>query len=131
MEDFCHLAHNPHFLSVSCAYDFFSKSAGTCAKSLQSCLTLQCYGLYPASLLGSWDSPGKNTGVGCHALLQGIFLIQGLNHISYVSCISRQALYHYQSVHSVNRDRKITLQRKKNFTKTISSVINHSQSMFP
>ena len=26
-----------------------------------------------------WDSPGKNTGVGCHALLQGIFLIQGSN----------------------------------------------------
>jgi len=23
------------------------------------------------------DSPGKNTGVGCHALLQGIFLTQG------------------------------------------------------
>ena len=27
----------------------------------------------------SLDSPGKNTGVGCHALLQGIFLTQGLN----------------------------------------------------
>ena len=25
------------------------------------------------------DSPGKNNGVGCHALLQGIFLTQGLN----------------------------------------------------
>ena len=25
------------------------------------------------------DSPGKNTGVGCHALLQGIFSTQGLN----------------------------------------------------
>ena len=25
------------------------------------------------------DSPGKNTGVGCHALLQGIFLTQELN----------------------------------------------------
>ena len=25
-----------------------------------------------------WDFPGKNTGVGCHSLLQGIFLIQGL-----------------------------------------------------
>ena len=25
----------------------------------------------------SMDSPGKNTGVGCHALLQGIFLTQG------------------------------------------------------
>ena len=24
-----------------------------------------------------WDSPGKNTGVGCHALLQGIFTTQG------------------------------------------------------
>ena len=27
----------------------------------------------------SWNSPGKNTGAGCHALLQGIFLTQGLN----------------------------------------------------
>ena len=26
-----------------------------------------------------WDSPGKNTGVGCHSLLQGIFPNQGLN----------------------------------------------------
>ena len=26
-----------------------------------------------------WDSPGKNTGVGCHALLQGTFPTQGLN----------------------------------------------------
>ena len=34
------------------------------------------------SLPGSsvhWDSPGKNTEVGCHALLQGIFLTQGSN----------------------------------------------------
>ena len=30
-------------------------------------------------LLCSWDSLGKNTGVGCHALLQGIFLTQGRN----------------------------------------------------
>ena len=28
------------------------------------------------------DSPGKNTGVGCHALIQGIFLTQGLNQAS-------------------------------------------------
>ena len=27
----------------------------------------------------SWDSPGKNTGVGCHFLLQGIFPTQGSN----------------------------------------------------
>ena len=30
-------------------------------------------------MLCPWDSPCKNTGVGCHALLQGIFLMQGLN----------------------------------------------------
>ena len=30
-------------------------------------------------LLCPWDSTGKNTGVGCHELLQGIFLTQGLN----------------------------------------------------
>ena len=35
--------------------------------------------LYPARLLCSWNSPGKNTGVGYHALLQGIFPIQGSN----------------------------------------------------
>ena len=29
--------------------------------------------------LCSWDSPGKNTGVGCHAFLQGIFLTQRPN----------------------------------------------------
>ena len=31
--------------------------------------SLQPHGLYPPRLPCSWDSPGKNTGVGCHALL--------------------------------------------------------------
>ena len=31
-------------------------------------------------LLCPWDSPGKTTEVGSHALLQGIFLTQGSNH---------------------------------------------------
>ena len=30
-------------------------------------------------LLCPWNFPGKNTGVGCHALLQGIFPTQGSN----------------------------------------------------
>ena len=37
------------------------------------------HGLQPARLLSPWDSPGKSTGVGCHSLLQGIFLTQRLN----------------------------------------------------
>ena len=41
------------------------------AKSLQSCSILCDSGLQPARLLCPWDSPGKNTGVGCHAFLQG------------------------------------------------------------
>ena len=45
-------------------------SATATAKSLQSCLTV-CDPI-DGSLPGSrpWDSPGKNTGVGCHFLLQ-------------------------------------------------------------
>ena len=33
--------------------------------------SLRSHGLQPARLLCPWDSPGKNTGVGCHFLLQG------------------------------------------------------------
>ena len=49
-------------------------------KVAQSCLTL-CDPLdfSPPGSSHPWDSPGKNIGVGCHALLQGIFLTQGLN----------------------------------------------------
>ena len=36
------------------------------------------YGPQPTRLLCLWDSPGKNTGVGCHALLRRLFPTQGL-----------------------------------------------------
>ena len=42
-------------------------------------LQLQPHGLYPVRLLCPGNSPGKNTGVGCHFLLQGIFPTQGQN----------------------------------------------------
>ena len=42
----------------------------TAAKLLQSCLTLQPHRRRPTRLPAPWDSPGKNTGVGCHVLLQ-------------------------------------------------------------
>ena len=51
-----------------------------CAESLKSCPTLcdpkDCS---PPSSSVHGDSPGKNTGVGFHALLQGIVPIQGSN----------------------------------------------------
>ena len=39
------------------------------AKALQSCPTLS-HRRQPTRLCPPWDSPGKNTGVGCHFLLQ-------------------------------------------------------------
>ena len=39
----------------------------------QSCPTLRPHGLQPARLLCPWNSPDKNTGMGSHSLLQGIF----------------------------------------------------------
>ena len=55
------------------------------AKLLQSCLTL-CNPMdySPAGSSVHRDSPGKNTGAGSHAVLQGVFLTQGLNpYLSY------------------------------------------------
>ena len=53
--------------------------------------SLQPHGLYGARLLCPWNSPGKNIGVDCHSLLQGIFLTQGSN-LSLLHC--RRILYH-------------------------------------
>ena len=49
------------------------------SKAAQSCPALRPRGLWPTRLLRPRDLPGKNTGVGCHFLLQGIFPTQGSN----------------------------------------------------
>ena len=50
------------------------------------CWSLSCVRLFEtpwtARFLCPWNSPGKNTGVGIHSSIQGIFLIQGSNLIS-------------------------------------------------
>ena len=61
-----------------------------CVLSHSPYLTLRPHRLQPAMLLCPWDSPGKNTGAGCHALLQGIFLTQGSNPL-------RLSLLHWQA----------------------------------
>ena len=52
--------------------------------------SLRPHGPHPTSLLSPWDYLGKNTGVGCHALLQGIFPTQGFS-----PCLLR--LLHWQA----------------------------------
>ena len=59
----------------NCSYSYRKES-----KVTQSCLTLcNTQRLQPTRILCLWDFPGKNTGVGCHFFLYGIFPTQGLN----------------------------------------------------
>ena len=50
-----------------------------CAHSLSCIQLFGPHRLYPTRLHCPWNFPGKNTKVGCHFLLQRIFLTQGLN----------------------------------------------------
>ena len=91
----CHV----NFMSGSCAAAAGTRRGAGSRKTLflgpgkdpsvlvpQSCLTL-C----DPMLLCPWNSPGKNSGVGSHSLLQGIFPTWGLNP-SLLHC--KQILYH-------------------------------------
>ena len=55
-------------------------------------------------LLCPWNFPSRNTGVGCHFLLQGIFPTQGSNPGLLCLCIGRQILYqlHHRSPGEAN-----------------------------
>ena len=66
------------FISRSYFLNFLITIKWKCYCSVVS-NSLQPHGLWPARLLCPWNFPGKNTGVGCHSLLQGIFPTQGSN----------------------------------------------------
>ena len=58
----------------------FSSDLRVHTRSLLSCLTLcDSMGYSPLGSSVQKDCPGKNTGVGCHALIQEIFPTQGSN----------------------------------------------------
>ena len=61
-------------LLVFCDYTFT-----LCVIYSVVCDSLRPHGLWSTRLLCPWNSPGKNTGMGSHSLLQGIFLTQGSN----------------------------------------------------
>ena len=71
----------------------------------------------------SWDSPGKNTGLGCHAPLQGIFLTEGSN--LHLLCLLHwqtgslplstwEALISYTLIQNKKLKKKITTTLEKN-----------------
>ena len=73
--------------TILCVLSCFS-----CVQAVQPC------GLQPTRLLCPWGFPGKNTGVGCHALLQGSS--RPRDRRTCVSCIGRQVLYHWHHLGS-------------------------------
>ena len=84
------LTHNPTtqgYLSRYMHYPLKGERKWSCSVMSDS---LSPYELSPSRLLCPWDFPGKNTGVGCHFLLQDIFPTQG-SKLGLPHC--RQTLY--------------------------------------
>ena len=78
----CHITLSRVACTIQCV--------GVCVCRLVVSNSLRPHGLQPARLLCPWNSPGKNTGVGCHSFLQEIFPAQGSNS-DLLNC--RQILY--------------------------------------
>ena len=84
-----------------------------CVSVTQSCLTFCDPTNYPR------DSPGKNTGVDCHSVLQRIFLTQGSDP-GLLNC--RQILYHL----SYREDLRYTIVMEISLNKWHFKLVVHS-----
>ena len=90
------------FTILDCHTSMFSSSVCVFKQCACLCVSISVVPdslrpLGPTRLLCPWISPGKNTGVGCRSLLQGIFPTQGSN-LSLLHC--RHTLYHLS--HQIN-----------------------------
>ena len=85
----------------------YTNTLHTCMLSCFSCVRLfVTLWTQPTRLLCHRDSPGKNTGVGCHAFLQGIFP----TCVPHISGIGRQILYHQRHLGSPHKYIMVHLQ---------------------
>ena len=76
-------------VEISSYFSCIYSGGGVVAKS---CLTLAIPWTVATRLLCPWDFPGKNTGVDCYFLLQGVFPTQGSNPCLF-HC--RRIIYHW------------------------------------
>ena len=91
---------------------------------VQSCPTLcDCMDYSPPGSSVHRDSPGKNTGVGCHALLQGIFPTQGSNP-GLPQC--RQILYSLNHHNKYNKCCLYLYQAKGRYIRKAQQHLKHS-----
>ena len=70
--------------------------------------------LRPHGLYSPWNSPGQNTGVGSHPLLQGLFPTQG----------SKPGLLHYRQIDSLPSEHQGTLHQRYNGLKVVVYLYN-------
>ena len=93
------LSCNLFFFTILIEVQLIYNVVLVCLLVAHLCLTL-CDPM-DCRLLCLWDSPGKNTGVGCHSFHRGIFLTQESNP-GFLHC--KQILYHlsYQGSHWVS-----------------------------
>ena len=79
--------------------------------------TVACQALCP------WDFSGKNTEVGCHALLQESFQTRDW---TYISCIGRQIPYHWATCISFAAQQGDALysQQKQEWKLTLAQIMN-------
>ena len=86
-----------------------------CAKLLQSCPTLcDPMDCSPPGSSVRGDSPGKSTGVGAMPFSRGSFQSRDRTHISYISGIARQVLYHLAPPGKAKSDWGRAIRRKCN-----------------
>ena len=92
VRDFITPAGKQHFSVSFRKPDWFTLKVLVAQSHLTLCNPMDCN-------LCPWNSPGKNTGVGCHSLLQGMFPTQELN---LGLPRRRQILYHLRHQGSPN-----------------------------
>ena len=81
-------------------------AAAAAAKSLLSCLTLCDPRDQPTRLPHPWDSPSKNTGVGCHVLLQCMKVKVKVKSLSHVWLLATPWTAAYQAPPSMGFSRQ-------------------------
>ena len=107
--DFCYMQIHMHACSVASAMSD----------------SLQNYEMQLAGLLCPWDSPGKNTGVGCHSLPQHVFPTQGQN-LRLLHC--RQILYPLSHLRSPTDTQltSISMCKEERVSRTLKTLVIYS-----
>ena len=92
---FSMLSFKPAFTYVPYVHTIF------CCSVTQLCLSLLWSCGQPPRLFCPWNSPGKNTWVGCHFFLQRIFLTRDQTHIPCIGKVGSLSLSHLRGLQTI------------------------------